>query len=559
MNSRQKELLRKAGLSEADVIAELKKEFDSAREEVLEKIQVLESRDLTESVKNQIKYKKALLVQIDDIYAKLTPKTVKTVDDYLKLCYEDGFIGALYDIHGQGIPLIFPINQEDMLNAIINDTKLSKSLYESMGFAVDSLKKKVNAEVSRGIAMGSSYVDVARNINNKTGVGMKKAMVIARTEGHRIRMQSTFDAQKKAKDEGADVVKQWDATQDRKTRKHHAELDGQIQEIEDDFVIPSTGKKAAHPGAFGIPHEDINCRCGMLQRAKWALDDDELETLKERADFYGLDKTKQFDDFKEKYLKAVKNIVSLSSALSLSGDAGKEYTDGRDFSWKDIKYQSRVSTKDEAIKYFKNESNIKFSDSRKYKIDEKILVDYANWNDKFNTVFASFDNLNPVRIPALKVKAASSMGTSMGWYSRYSLNARVEELALNATYHRSSDVLESAIKRMADKKWFSGSSGSHVFIHEYGHHISNSMRWIKDDASWEHHFIQECVDEFRKIEIGFNSSTYRDLKEYVSIYGVSSESELFAEAFAEYFGEEEPRAFAKLFGEKLEQVLKGIE
>ena len=53
---------------------------------------------------------------------------------------------------------------------------------------------------------------------------------------------------------------------------------------------------------FGIPSLDINCRCAVLQRARWALDQDELETLKERAKYYGLNKSKDFEDFKNKYL-----------------------------------------------------------------------------------------------------------------------------------------------------------------------------------------------------------------------------------------------------------------
>ncbi len=38
-------------------------------------------------------------------------------------------------------------------------------------------------------------------------------------------------------------------------------------------------------------------------RAQAALDESDLERLKERAKFYGLDKSKDFDDFKAKYLK----------------------------------------------------------------------------------------------------------------------------------------------------------------------------------------------------------------------------------------------------------------
>jgi hypothetical protein len=42
----------------------------------------------------------------------------------------------------------------------------------------------------------------------------------------------------------------------------------------------------------------------LLTRARRALDEDELKTLEDRAKYFGLDKTKNFDDFKEKYLKA---------------------------------------------------------------------------------------------------------------------------------------------------------------------------------------------------------------------------------------------------------------
>ncbi len=135
---------------------------------------------------------------------------------------------------------------------------------------------------------------------------MYDAYRIARTEGHRITNAATFDAQLKAKDSGADIVKQWDAALDKRTRPHHAQLDGQIREIDKPFEV--AGRKAMYPGGFGVAGEDINCRCACLQRAKWALDEDELQTLKDRASYYGLDKTDNFNDFKAKYLDATKNI-----------------------------------------------------------------------------------------------------------------------------------------------------------------------------------------------------------------------------------------------------------
>ena len=47
----------------------------------------------------------------------------------------------------------------------------------------------------------------------------------------------------------------------------------------------------------------VNCRCTISQRAKWRLDEKELTRFKERAEYYGIDKTENFIDYKSKYLK----------------------------------------------------------------------------------------------------------------------------------------------------------------------------------------------------------------------------------------------------------------
>lgn len=58
-----------------------------------------------------------------------------------------------------------------------------------------------------------------------------------------------------------------------------------------------------YPGGFGDPAEDCNCRCVCLTRAVGALDERELETMQERAKYFGLDKTESFAAYKRKYLK----------------------------------------------------------------------------------------------------------------------------------------------------------------------------------------------------------------------------------------------------------------
>lgn len=261
----------------------------------------------------QKNYQNALKKQVGDILDKMHDAEFKTISDYLTECYDNGYIGAMYAIQQQGIPLCIPIDQTAVVRAVQLDSKISKGLYSHLGENVGELKKHIAAEVSRGVATGMSYKQVAQLIKAKMvgnytdvpGGALHRAVTIARTEGHRVQTQSAMNAAYNAKEKGADVLKQWDAALDARTRDSHAMVDGEIRELDKPF---SNG--LMFPGdPSGGAAEVVNCRCALLQRARWALDDAELETLKERAAFFGLDKTKNFEDYKKKYLKASEDLT----------------------------------------------------------------------------------------------------------------------------------------------------------------------------------------------------------------------------------------------------------
>lgn len=256
----------------------------------------------------QKQYQEALKKQISGVLNEMQVKQFTTISDYLDGCYSDGFIGTVFDLHGQGIPLIMPINQQSMVRAVQLDSKISHGLYTRLGEDIDLLKRKILGQVSRSIATGTSYSDTAQYLAGYTKIGYNNAIRITRTEGHRIQTTAAMDALESAKDKGCDVVKQWDSTLDKRTRESHQHVDGEIRELDEPF---SNG--LMYPGdPDGGAAEVVNCRCALLQRAKWALDDDELEQLKERAAYFGLDKSKNYEDFKNKYLKSVESPAKIS-------------------------------------------------------------------------------------------------------------------------------------------------------------------------------------------------------------------------------------------------------
>ena len=363
MNKRQKLVQQQFLNNEEAVIRRLKQVYNQAQNDIEKKTQALQDdinrletmSNLAVDAKEKAKllsmqqskiYQKqsqdAMKKQIGSVLDNMQVEEFKTVSEYLSKCYEDGFVGTIFDLQGQGIPMCFPIDQEAMVRAVQLDSKISQGLYTRLGEDVALLKKKITAQVSRGIATGMSYQQVAKQLAGYTNIGYNNAIRIARTEGHRIQLQGAMDACYKAKDKGADVVKQWDSTLDARTRGSHQAVDGEIRELDKKF---SNG--LMFPGdPSGRPEEVINCRCALLQRARWALGDDELETLKKRAEYFGLDKSKQFDDFKRKYTYGSKILQTPGN----DGEKAIPYSErGIDIEERVKKYAERLTKNGEYI------------------------------------------------------------------------------------------------------------------------------------------------------------------------------------------------------------------
>lgn len=297
-NQSLKDITQKANALQEEIY-KIQDKYNSIEDE--QERETLKSMERSKVYQKQ--YQDSLKTQVIGILDKMHQKEFKTVNEYLNGCYNKAFTGNMYVLHGEGIPLIVPIDQEKVARAVQINSKISKGLYSRLGEDVDLLKRKITAQISRGVATGMSYSQMAQQLAGYTKTGYNNAVRITRTEGHRIQQESTMDACYAARERGADVVKQWDATMDANTRESHQMVDGEVRALDEKF---SNG--LMYPGdPSGSAAEVINCRCVLLQRAKWALDQKELDRLKERASFYGLDKRKSFDEFNKKYMGTVEN------------------------------------------------------------------------------------------------------------------------------------------------------------------------------------------------------------------------------------------------------------
>lgn len=305
MNSRQLEVQNVQAAAEQETLERLKKVYEQASRDCSAKIRELSMRTDMENLQTiiyQKQYQEALKRQIDRVLDDLNDKSFTTIAEYLTQSYENGFLGVLYDLQGQGIPLMFPMRQDEVTRAVQVDSKLSEPMYKRLGEDTGRLKKSIRAELSRGIANGSSWNKIAACIstgmNSPFQVAYNNSIRIARTEGHRVQNEAAYQCQQQARARGADIIKIWDATLDGKTRPHHIELDGQAKELDEPFEV--AGKKAMYPGGFGDASEDCNCRCILIQQSRtiWGWDSGFTKMNNFTGEIMAFKNRKSYEEFK---------------------------------------------------------------------------------------------------------------------------------------------------------------------------------------------------------------------------------------------------------------------
>lgn len=531
MNKWEKEVQKSLLSSEEAALKELEKQYAQALKEIQEKVklfqvdidlldQALSQDGMDEATKAMLKsrkqskiyqqqYQKALQDQVGSILNKMHGDNYTTIDKYLKDCYESGYIGTMYNIANQGIPIITPIDQSAVVKAVLTDSKVSNGLYNALGVDVSKLKKTITQEISRGIATGMGYGDMGRNISNVSKAPLSRTKTIARTEGHRIQQTSTADAQAAAKDKGADVLKQWDAALDGRTRDSHRRVDGEIRELDEKF---SNG--LMFPGdPNGGAAEVVNCRCTSDTRARWALDEDELEELKQRAAYFGLDKTENFEDFKGKYLvasKATQGTVPTVIPQANSVAAAKDF--------------------DALDNYMKNKYNITVDASVK-------KLDFDNVRAALTGVEAAMQDLPEIGNNIRSI-ATSNSGV---------MCCDGKSVFFNPKYFTDHNTMLDLCKKYDGGFWVRNVSPASIGYHESAHafeeiliYANNSYQYgwqrIKawNDCTEAKVIVSEACKNIKKTLFGKGKKN-DELKGTISRYAKDTASETMAEAYADVF------------------------
>lgn len=126
----------------------------------------------------------------------------------------------------------------------------------------ETTKVLIRRALARGESEGLGPNGTAGLIRDEVGgeAGALRANTIARTETHTA---ANYGSQQAAEATDLELVKEWAAVEDDRTRPSHAEADTQTVELDEAFSVG--GSELQYPGDPSGPAEEIiNCRCTVL-------------------------------------------------------------------------------------------------------------------------------------------------------------------------------------------------------------------------------------------------------------------------------------------------------
>ena len=106
-------------------------------------------------------------------------------------------------------------------------------------------------------------------------INRRRANVIARTETHSAAGYANHDYYSQASDSyGIQMVKQWVATSDARTRQQHSLMNGTKVPMDEDFIMPNGARMGFTGDSKGGAVHVINCRCVTLYHEPEDIVDD---------------------------------------------------------------------------------------------------------------------------------------------------------------------------------------------------------------------------------------------------------------------------------------------
>jgi phage putative head morphogenesis protein, SPP1 gp7 family len=483
----------------------------------------------------------SLQLQMQQSLEKLYGNQIDSVDTLLKNTYKDNYHHTAFEIQkGWNVGWDMPSIDENKLSKIISKpwTPDGQNFSDRIWVRKREMISDLHQRLTQTMIQGKAPNDLIDYIANKYGTRDKNGKLTgARHAASRlVKTESAFFSSVAQKDAFKELgVDEYEivATLDSDTSPICQAMDGQVFKMSEYEV--------------GTTAPPLHVFCRSTTAPSFADNFGERAARDENGKTYYVPSDMKYSEWKKSFVNGSTEGLSISSKDSIIKNG-----------WGGLNYQP-LPSKNDAIQRLMAGYGIVFKDSEKYPMDGDLLADCVGWMDSFNNQYPEFVEQDPCKLPLIKNMEPAEMRNSIGIYSYYGNKPVSVEIGLNGYYHSNITMFQEYVDKTIEKGWSVANATIHeTFVHEFGHHVSHSMRWISKDPYWEKKFIDECISDFKLVEPDYTFNTYVKMGDYVSQYAATSESELFAESFAEYFGNENPRTFAKIFGEKLDKILKGV-
>lgn len=310
---------------EADAEKEIRKAYRALLKELKEfvsdtYVKYAEDDKLTFGMLQKAGYDARFLKEIEERIGIASKKTAKELHALVEETYKIAYDGMVDGVLKQGIDKL----DETFAEAVAITPEQIKNVVSNpiMEVALEKNHRDIIYDIKRCIAVGlmngDRYTTVAREITNHLNMekgAYKRAVMIARTETHRVREAGNRDAALQVDKElengttGMRMTKTWITMKDEAVRPqrrrrgkggssskmgkgaNHMILHGQCVLETEDFDLKD-GNKAPAPGLSGVAGHDINCRC--FAKSEMMTDEEFFaKTGKHFPGYKGTDKPKE--------------------------------------------------------------------------------------------------------------------------------------------------------------------------------------------------------------------------------------------------------------------------
>lgn len=488
----------------------------------------------------------ALKIQTQQTLEVLYGNHLDGVDTLARNIYTDGFYHTAFDIQkGKGFGEPITAIDNNRLEKIVSkpwavdDRNFSERIWGNK----QKLINETHQELTQMCVLGKSPDDAIKNIAKKFNTSKNQAGRLVMTESAYFASESQKDCYKELGVEYFQVV----ATLDSKTSEICQEMDGKVFPFKDYEV-----------GATAPPFHPW-CRSTTIPVFDDDFDDDgDIGTRAARGEdgkTYSVPADMTYKQWEQTF---VDDEVIVNQNVANGQEDGKIKVN------QGVTSLSECKTTDDVVNLFKEHDDwfrVAHINGKVYKSVDEISLDGVDL-ESAKAVYRPFEKVFE-KFPQLKgnLEGVSSDKLGADVYAECFFGFGHGGIGVNTRYFSNINRLVSSISK-------DEASGFHVkglvspdsiVMHELGHAIDDFLTYTKCIAGMNGKKPKIVSSYLRPKVMRACGMTISDISNEVSGYATKNAQEWFAECFVEYMLAEKPRKVATVFGEMLEDIMKGVQ